>query len=68
MTIKPLLQEYRVFCIGADRRITERHEFCAASSDEAIEHARRHHGSTDCELWSGTKLIAVLPCSRRPEG
>jgi hypothetical protein len=60
------LQEFRVFCLGADRKIIERHEFYAATNKDAIRHARAHFGSTECELWSGSKLIAVLPISISP--
>jgi hypothetical protein len=55
------MSEYRYYCLGKDGRIT-RGEFLFADDDAtALELVRDRHEPTVCELWSGSRQVAIIP-------
>jgi len=53
--------DYKLYCLDRGGRITRRHEFEALDDTGAIEFAREHYPETDCELWSGTRKVGLVP-------
>ena len=52
---------YRVYCLSADGHVRKGDYLQAADDYEAIDLARRHDENADCELWLGSRKIALLP-------
>lgn len=53
--------EYKLYCLDRDGRIVRRHEIVAADDVAAIAAARAEHPEYDCEVWSGTRKVALVP-------
>jgi hypothetical protein len=58
--------EYKLYCLDPKGRIQRRHEFEAADDTDAIATARSQFGNETCELWCGTRKIAVIPADGEP--
>jgi hypothetical protein len=52
---------YRVYRLGVGGRIRYGDYLQAADDSEAIELARCHAEDANCELWLGSKKIALFP-------
>jgi hypothetical protein len=55
------MQEYRAFIIGLDGHIIGVEPIVCASDEEAIERARLLVKGHSVELWSGARLVILLP-------
>ena len=53
--------EYKLYCLDRRGRIERRHEIEAADDSAAIAIARTQHPENDCEVWSGTRKVALVP-------
>ena len=60
------MSEYKLYCLDQKGRITRRYEFDAADDGAAIALARKDHPATNCELWCGTRKVALLPANGTP--
>ena len=60
------MSEYKLYCLDQRGRIAQRHEYEAADDAAAIELARAQHPNATCELWSGTRKVALLPAGGAP--
>lgn len=58
------MAEYKLYCLDENGRISRRIEMEAIDDGAAIAVARDLHPDTDCELWSGTRKVALLPARR----
>lgn len=58
--------EYKLYCLDPRGRIQRRHEFEAADDDAAIAAARVRFSGETCELWCGTRKIALIPAGGEP--
>ena len=57
------MSEYRYYCLGRDGHIV-RGEYLLAEDDAAALAMVRGRGeNTICELWSGSRQVAVIPPS-----
>ena len=55
------MQDYRVYRLNRDGHIL-RGEYIAAVDDErAIQMVREHAHDTDCEIWLGSRKVALIP-------
>jgi len=55
------LQDYRVYRLNREGHIV-RGEYVAAADDErAIQLVRDQAHDTDCEIWLGSRKVAVIP-------
>ncbi|RZN30541.1 hypothetical protein CWO90_19920 [Bradyrhizobium sp. Leo121] len=54
------MQEYRIFVLGRDGRIMDRHEFLAPDDNAAQERAKQMVDGHDIELWERARKIAEL--------
>jgi hypothetical protein len=60
MGVSPMT-EYRVYCLGKDGHIV-RGDYLQADDDAAaLAIVRGRAEPTICELWSGSRQIAVIP-------
>ena len=55
------MAEYRLYCLDARGRIARRHDFEAADDEAAALAARAIDATSACELWSGSRKVALLP-------
>ena len=60
------MADYKLYCLDRNGRISRRHEIVADNDADAIAQSRDHEPSTDCELWSGTRKVALLPAGGEP--
>lgn len=60
------MAEYRLYCLDAGGRIVRRHDLEADTDSAAIVAARAEENSLDCELWCGSRKIALIPVSGDP--
>jgi hypothetical protein len=58
--------EYKLYCLDHAGRIWRRHELEAADDQSAAEAARAQFPESSCELWSGTRKVALLPVGGEP--
>jgi hypothetical protein len=58
--------EYKLYCLDPSGRIQRRHEFEAADDGAAIAGARAQFPEETCELWCGTRKIALIPAGGEP--
>lgn len=58
--------EYKLYCLDPKGRIQRRHEFEAADDAAAIASARARFPEETCELWCGTRKIALIPAGGEP--
>jgi hypothetical protein len=56
-----LMQEYRAYTVGLDGHIISVELMVCAHDAEAIERARRLIKGRSVELWSGARLVILLP-------
>ena len=61
------LADYKLYCLDRSGRIMRRHDIVADSDAAAIEAGRALAPDVACELWSGTRKVAVLPIGGEPE-
>ena len=61
-----VLAEYRLYCLDKRGRIARRQELEAIDDGAAIEVARRLEPDHDCELWSGSRKVALVPKDGEP--
>lgn len=55
------MAEYKLYCLDPRGRIARRHEIEAEDDSAAIAVAREQHPNSDCEVWSGTRKVALVP-------
>ena len=60
------MAEYKLYCLDPAGRIQRRHEYEAADDGAAINRARADFPDETCELWSGTRKVALLPAGADP--
>ena len=60
------MTEYKLYCLDEAGRIKRRHEYEAADDGAAITRARAEFPNDTCELWSGTRKIALIPAGGEP--
>ena len=60
------MPEYKVYCLDGRGRITRRHDFEAVDDQAAAGQAVVLGNGSDCELWSGTRKVALLPVTSEP--
>ena len=58
------MAEYKLYCLDEEGRIMRRHEFVASGDEPAMELASNHFPDFRCELWNGTRKVAVIPAHR----
>ena len=60
------MAEYKLYCLDPKGRIARRHEFEASDDADAIDRARTDHPEESCELWCGTRKVALIPAGGEP--
>ena len=60
------MPEYKLYCLDGRGRITRRHDFVATDDRTAAEQGNVLGNGSDCELWSGTRKVAMLPAGSEP--
>jgi len=60
------LAEYRLYCLDKRGRIARRQDIEAVDDGAAIEFARTVEPDQDCELWSGSRKVALIPKDGAP--
>lgn len=56
------MAEYRLYCIDGGGQIAGAPELVSApSDDQAIAAVKARETPALCELWLGTRLVAVIP-------
>lgn len=60
------LAEYKIYCLDQKGRISRRHDLEAADDRAAIDAGRAKFPNTTCELWCGTRKVALLPAGGEP--
>lgn len=55
------MAEYKLYCLDPRGRIARRHEIEAEDDAAAIAITREQHPNNDCEVWSGTRKVALVP-------
>ena len=60
------MTDYRLYGLDGVNRVASGEWFEAEDDDSAIEVAKTMMDGHDCELWSGTRLVARIP-SRHPK-
>lgn len=55
------MAEYKIYCLDRSGRIARRIEIEAVDDGAAIAVAREQHPDSDCEVWSGTRKVALVP-------
>jgi hypothetical protein len=55
------MAEYRVYCLGKDGHIIRGEYLLAENDDMALDIVRHRGEPTACELWSGSRQVAVIP-------
>jgi hypothetical protein len=60
------MAEYRLYCLDARSRIARRKDIEAEGDAAAIETARTLEPGHDCELWSGSRKVALIPKDGEP--
>jgi hypothetical protein len=58
--------EYKLYCLDRNGQITRRHDIVADDDAGAIEAGRTVAPTVDCELWSGSRKVALLPTNSAP--
>jgi hypothetical protein len=58
--------EYKLYCLDPNGRIQRRHEYESADDGAAIARARAEFPDETCELWSGTRKVALIPAGGEP--
>lgn len=58
--------EYRLYCLDKRGRIARRKDIEAADDESAITVARATEPDHDCEIWSGSRKVALLPVNGAP--
>jgi hypothetical protein len=53
--------EYRVYRLGRDGHIVSGEFLVAEDDDAAVERVRNRRERMFCELWSGSRQVAVIP-------
>jgi hypothetical protein len=56
--------EYRVYVIGEDDRILQRHDFLCATDDDATVWAKQLVDGHTVELWQANRRVATFEPSR----
>ena len=56
--------DYKLYCLGADGKITAADWIDAESDERAIAIARGMEKSVDCEIWKGSRLVARIPAMK----
>jgi hypothetical protein len=59
--------EYKLYCLDERGRIRQRYEFEAADDGAAIARALADFPDETCEIWSGTRKVALIPAGGEPE-
>jgi hypothetical protein len=57
--------DYKLYCLGADGKITAADWIDAQSDEEAVAIARGINKSVDCEIWKGSRLVARVPAMKQ---
>jgi hypothetical protein len=57
--------DYRLYCLGDDRKIARSDWIDAQNDVEAVAIARSMKKSVDCEIWKGDRLVAVVPAMKK---
>ena len=60
------MAEYKLYCLDPEGRIVRRHEFEGADDAGAIGRARSDFLDQTCELWCGTRKVALIPAGGEP--
>jgi hypothetical protein len=60
------MAEYKIYCLDGNGRIARRHDLEATDDGAAAHAAREQFPEMTCELWCGTRKVAVLPAGRAP--
>ena len=60
------MAEYKLYCLDDRGRIRQRHEYEAPDDDAALTRARAEFPNDTCELWSGTRKVALIPAGGEP--
>ncbi len=60
------MSEYKLYCLDRNGRITRRVDLEANDDAQAIAAARDLKHPAECELWSGTRKVAVIPPAGSP--
>jgi hypothetical protein len=55
------MPDYRLYCLDGANKINRAEWLDAKSDEDAIMIARSLEEPVDCELWSGTRLVARIP-------
>ena len=50
--------DYKLYCIGRDGRIAERHDYWVPDDVDALERAREICGPYEVEVWAGARFVA----------
>ena len=60
------MADYKLYCLDRNGRITRRHDIVSEDDAAAIETGRTIAPTVSCELWSGTRKVALLPADAEP--
>ena len=55
-----LMTMYRLYCLNDEGGVVASHWIQAPSEEEAVEHAKKNHPDTRCEIWLGKRLVAEI--------
>jgi hypothetical protein len=61
------VREYRLYGLDGVNKVSSGEWFEADDDETAIEVAKNMMDGHDCELWSGSRLVARIPHRRRPD-
>ncbi|HEV2567235.1 hypothetical protein [Sphingomonas sp.] len=59
------MQDYRLYCLRADGRIKDRHDYQASDDDAALAQAVICPDGFGAEIWQGPRRLASLTGNRQ---
>lgn len=60
------MAEYKLYCLDGQGRIHRRFDLVADDDSAAVAAARDMAPEHDCEIWSGTRKVALMPAGGDP--
>lgn len=60
------MAEYKLYCLDQKGRIARRHDLEAPDDASAANAARAQFPDVTCELWCGTRKVALIPAGGEP--
>ncbi|NNM77452.1 hypothetical protein HJG53_11095 [Sphingomonas sp. ID1715] len=60
------MADYKLYCLDRNGRIARRHDIVAEDDAAAVAIGRKIDPAVSCELWSGSRKVALLPAGGEP--